>query len=139
MTSSLFQLPVSPEVSPKHQQQHNSNLVKRSKLGGVRQVEPSFGDSLHKSMKLSPSHVGLDSGQLIDSFSTLLFYLLLSIVVYKVLQNFNVSFVLYIIIKLLYLKIKLFQSTTTCVDRHQQGQTSHSSNPYTPPGAAGHT
>ena len=74
MTSTLFQLPVSPEVSPKHQQQHNSNLVKRSKLGGVRQVEPSFGDSLHKSMKLSPSHVGLDSGRLIDSFVTLLFY-----------------------------------------------------------------
>ncbi len=64
ITSFVFQLPASPEVSPKHQQQHSSNLVKRSKLGGVRQVEPSFvGDSLHKSMKLSPSHVGLESGQ----------------------------------------------------------------------------
>jgi hypothetical protein len=52
-------------VSPKH---GSSNLVKRSKLV-VRQVEPNFSEAaaIHKTMKLSPPHVGLDSGQFLSA------------------------------------------------------------------------
>ena len=57
---------MSPDMSPKQsqqQQQHlgSSNLGKRSKVS--RPVEPSFAESMHKSIKLSPPHVGLDSGK----------------------------------------------------------------------------
>ena len=54
---------MSPDVSPKQSQQHigSANLVKRSKLS--RPVETSFAESMHKSIKLSPPNVGLDSGK----------------------------------------------------------------------------
>ena len=59
-----IQRPESPESSPKHhQQQQHSTLVKRTKLAG-RPVEPSFVDTMHKSMDLSPNHVTLETGQL---------------------------------------------------------------------------
>ena len=66
VTGSLlfFQCPVSPDIPLKQSQQQqlvgSANLVKRSKLS--RPMD-AFAESMHKTMKLSPSHVTLETGQ----------------------------------------------------------------------------